>query len=44
MDDMYLLFTNAKDLEGNNYMYRHNYSGSPTLDDAEWEDGDNYPE
>ena len=40
MDDMYLFFTNGKYLEGKNYMYQHNYSGSPTLEEAEWEDGD----
>ena len=32
MDDMYLLFTNGKDLEWHNDMYQHNYSRSPTLE------------
>ena len=39
MDDMYLLFANGKYLEWQNDMYQHNYSGSPNLDEAEWEDG-----
>ena len=40
MDDMYLLFTNGKYLEYPNDMYQHSYSRSPTLDEAEWENGD----
>ena len=39
MDDMYLFFINGKDLEPQNDMYQHNYSRSPTLEEAEWEDG-----
>ena len=39
--DMYLFFTNGKYLEGNNDMYQHNYSRSPTLDEVKWEDGAN---
>ena len=39
MDDMYLFFTNGKFLEWQNDMYQHNYSRSPTLEEAEWGDG-----
>ena len=39
MDDMYLFFTNGKYLERQNYTYQHNDSRSPTLEEAEWEDG-----
>ena len=39
MDNMYLFFTNGKYLEWQNDMYQNNYSRSPTLEEAEWEDG-----
>ena len=39
MDDMYLIFTNGKYLERQNYTYKNNGSRSPTLEETEWEDG-----
>ena len=40
MDDMYLLFTNGKDLYCQNDIDQNNYSMSTTLEKAAWEDGD----
>ena len=39
MDDMYLIFTNGKYLERQDYTYKNNGSRSPTLEETEWEDG-----